>query len=201
MSKSNLLLATAVVALSASLFGCGDGGQAVREKATADSMALAMQEDSIRLADEAQAREDSITQAANAPRTVVKVAGESATTLAAAIKAADLEATLSDTTQKFTVFAPTNAAFASVQSTVDDLLKPENKSKLQDVLKHHVIAGEFKASALKSGEITTAGGTKLRIKVTGSKVTVNGANVTTADVATTNGVIHVIDKVLIPGSK
>ena len=201
MSKSNLLLATAVVALSASLFGCGDGGQAVREKATADSMALAMQEDSIRLADEAQAREDSITQAANAPRTVVKVAGESATTLAAAIKAADLEPTLSDTTQKFTVFAPTNAAFASVQSTVDDLLKPENKSKLQDVLKHHVIAGEFKANSLKNGEITTAGGTKLRIKVAGGKVTVNGANVTTADVATTNGVIHVIDKVLIPGSK
>ncbi|MBC7919926.1 MAG: fasciclin domain-containing protein [Ferruginibacter sp.] len=159
-----------------------------------------MQEDSIRLADEAQAQQEAAAEAANAPRTVVTVAGESAKTLAAAIKAADLESTLSDTTQKFTVFAPTDAAFASIQSTVDNLLKPENKSKLQDVLKHHVIAGEFKASALKSGEITTAGGTKLRIKITGGKVTVNGANVTTADVATTNGVVHVIDKVLVPGS-
>jgi uncharacterized surface protein with fasciclin (FAS1) repeats len=198
MSNPKVLLATIAVAFSAFVIGCGDGGKAAREKATADSLAMVAREDSIAAAD--KAREDSIDQAnlANAPHTVVFVANESAKTLAAAIKAAGLEPTLNDTTQKFTVFAPTDAAFAAIQSNVDDLMKPESKEKLQKLLMNHVIAGQFKSANLKNGEITTAGGGKLKIKVAGKKVTVDGANVTTADVAAVNGVIHVVDKVLLP---
>jgi len=125
------------------------------------------------------------------------VIGENNKTLAAAIKAAGLEPTLNDTTQKFTVFAPTDEAFAAIQSTVDDLLKTENKEKLQKLLMHHVIAGEFKAASLKNGDITSAGGDKLKIKVDNKKPTVDGANVVTADVQAVNGVIHVVDKVLV----
>jgi uncharacterized surface protein with fasciclin (FAS1) repeats len=197
MSNSKLLLATAMVAFGAFLSSCGDGGKAAREKATADSLAAVAREDSLTRASEA--REDSLAKAAeaNAPRTVVRVIGENNKTLAAAIKAAGLEPTLNDTTQKFTIFAPTDAAFAAIQTTVDDLLKAENKEKLQKLLMHHVIAGEFKASTLKNGDITSAGGDKLKIKVDNKKPTVDGANVVTADVQSVNGVIHVVDKVLV----
>ena len=157
MSTHKIVLATALVAFSALVTGCGDGGKAAREKATADSLALVAREDSISAAQAAvdQAREDSIAQAAaaNAPHTVVYVANESAKTLAAAIKAAGLEATLNDTTQKFTVFAPTDAAFAAIQTTVDDLLKPENKEKLQKLLMNHVIAGEFRRRASRMAKL------------------------------------------------
>ncbi len=198
MSNSKVLLATVAVAFGAFVIGCGDGGKAAREKETTDSLAMVARQDSTDAAD--KAREDSITQAeaANAPHTVVFVANESAKTLAAAIKAAGLEPTLSDTTQKFTVFAPTDAAFAAIQSNVDELMKPENKEKLQKLLMHHVIAGKFPSTGLKNGEITTAGGGKLKIKVAGKKVTVDGANVTTPDVQAINGIVHVIDKVLMP---
>jgi uncharacterized surface protein with fasciclin (FAS1) repeats len=201
MSNSKVLVATIAVAFSAFVMGCGDGGKAAREKAaadslrTADSLAQVAREEAEAAAE--QRREDSLA-AANAPHTVVFVANESAKKLAEAIKAAGLEPTLADTTQKFTVFAPTDAAFAAVQTNLDDLMKPENKEKLQKLLMHHVIAGQFKASGLKNGEITTAGGGKLKIKIDGKKITVDGANVTTPDVAATNGVIHVIDKVLMP---
>jgi uncharacterized surface protein with fasciclin (FAS1) repeats len=197
MSNSKVLLATVAVAFSAFVIGCGDGGKAAREKATADSLATVAREDSIAAAD--KAREDSIAAAevANAPHTVVFVANESAKTLAAAIKAAGLEPTLNDTTQKFTVFAPTDAAFAAIQSTMDDLMKPENKEKLQKLLMHHVIAGQFKSTGLKNGDITAAGGKPVKIKVAGKKITVDGANVITPDVQAVNGVIHVIDKVLV----
>jgi uncharacterized surface protein with fasciclin (FAS1) repeats len=197
MSNSKLLMATAVVALGTFLSSCGDGGKAAREKATADSLAAAAREDSLTRA--AEAREDSLAKAAeaNAPKTVVRVIGENNKTLAAAIQAAGLEPTLNDTTQKFTVFAPTDEAFAAIQATVDDLLKTENKEKLQKLLMHHVIAGEFKAASLKNGDITSAGGDKLKIKVDNKKPTVNGANVVTADVQAVNGVIHVVNKVLV----
>ncbi|MES2733570.1 MAG: fasciclin domain-containing protein [Bacteroidota bacterium] len=199
MSTPKLLLATSMVAFCAFVSSCGDGGKAIREKATADSLALVAQADSIALVEKAE--EDSIAAAAAAaaPKTIVYVANESAKKLAAAIKAADLEATLGDTSQKFTVFAPSDEAFAAAQTSVDELLKPENKAKLQSLLKHHVIVGSFKAASLKDGQIiSTAEGTKVKFKVAGGKVTVDGANVTTADVETANGVIHVIDKVLTP---
>jgi|GEM_PF-2176112 len=197
MSNAKILMATALIAFGALLSSCGDGGRAAREKATADSLEAARQ-DSIATA-RSEIYEDSIRRAeeANAPRTVVRVAGENNKTVAELIKTAGLEATLNDTTQKFTLFAPTDAAFAAMQSTVDDLKKPENREKLQKLLMHHVIAGQFKAAALKNGDITAAGGNKLKIKIDNKKPTVDGANVVTPDVQATNGVVHVVDKVLV----
>jgi uncharacterized surface protein with fasciclin (FAS1) repeats len=98
----------------------------------------------------------------------------------------------------YTVFAPTDAAFAKVpKSTIDGLLR--NKAKLKAVLLYHVVAGEVPASkvvTLRSAK--TLNGKSVRIHVASSKVFVNNAKVTTPDVMTTNGVIHVIDRVLIP---
>ena len=133
------------------------------------------------------------------------------TTLVAAVKAAGLVETLKGP-GPFTVFAPTNAAFAALPAgTVDTLLKPENKAKLTTVLTYHVVPGKWDAAAIskmiKDGNgmasIKTVAGGTLTAKATGGKVTVtdeNGgvATVTTADVYQSNGVIHVVDKVLLP---
>lgn len=201
MTNTKNLVATVVVAFSVAFAGCGDGGKAAREKEIADSTAAVAKQDSINQAEQAEADSIAAAAAANAPKTVVVVADSATKTLAAAIKAAELEATL-NSEGPFTVFAPNDAAFAAIQATVDDLLKPENKEKLQSLLKGHVIAGSFSASTLKDGqEISTAEGTKLKVKISGGKVTVNGATVVTPDVKATNGVIHIIDKVLVAGKK
>jgi len=129
---------------------------------------------------------------------IVAVATTDCKTLAAAVKAAGLVETLQGK-GPFTVFAPTDAAFAAIQSEVDKLLKPENKSKLSKILTYHVVSGKLKASDLKDGEeLTTVEGGKLKVTVKEGKVTVGGANVATADIAASNGLIHVIDKVLLP---
>jgi uncharacterized surface protein with fasciclin (FAS1) repeats len=129
---------------------------------------------------------------------IVAIATKSAKTLTAAVKAAGLEKTL-EGTGPFTVFAPTDAAFSSIQKDVDNLLKPENKSRLTKVLTFHVVAGKHMASSLKDNqELTTVEGEKLMVHVKDGKVTVGGAHVTGADVAASNGVIHLIDKVLQP---
>ncbi|MFM9952344.1 MAG: fasciclin domain-containing protein, partial [Saprospiraceae bacterium] len=99
----------------------------------------------------------------------------------------------------FTVFAPTDAAFAAIQSDVDTLLKPENKAKLANILTYHVVSGKAMAADLKDGqELTTVQGGKLKVSIKDGKVMVNGANVTSADVQASNGVVHVIDKVILP---
>jgi len=129
---------------------------------------------------------------------IVAIATTDCKTLAAAVKAAGLVETLQGK-GPFTVFAPTDAAFAAIQSEVDKLLKPENKSKLSKILTYHVVSGKLKASDLKDGEeLTTVEGGKLKVTVKEGKVTVGGANVATADIAASNGLIHVIDKVLLP---
>ena len=135
------------------------------------------------------------------------------TTLVAAVKAAGLVETLKGT-GPFTVFAPTNEAFAALPSgTVDMLLKPENKAKLASVLTYHVVAGNMDAKALmkaaKMGkghmtELTTVQGGKLWVMTKGRNVMIkdekgNIAKVTIADVRQSNGVIHVVDKVLMSG--
>jgi uncharacterized surface protein with fasciclin (FAS1) repeats len=131
-------------------------------------------------------------------KSIVTLASENAKTLAAAVKAADLVETL-ESTGPFTVFAPTDAAFAAIQSDVDSLLKPENKTKLANILTYHVVSGAHLAADLKDGaELTTVQGEKLKVTVNGGKVTIGGANVTAADVAASNGVVHLIDKVLLP---
>ena len=129
---------------------------------------------------------------------IVSIATESAKTLTAAVKAADLVKTLQGA-GPFTVFAPTDAAFAAIQKDVDNLLKPENKAKLVKVLTFHVVSGKLLASQLKDGqELTTVEGEKIKVSIKDNKVSVGGAHVTTADILASNGVIHVIDKVLMP---
>ncbi len=120
-------------------------------------------------------------------------------TLAAALQAAGLVDTLKGK-GPFTVFAPTDAAFAALPAgTVESLLKPENKQKLTDILTYHVVAGNVKAAdVVKLSEAKTVNGKAVAIKVDGGKVQVGGANVVKADIAATNGTIHVIDKVLLP---
>ncbi len=118
-------------------------------------------------------------------------------TLTAALKAADL-VTVLEGPGPFTVFAPTDAAFAALPAgTVEMLLKPENKAKLTKVLTYHVLPTQAVSSSLTSMSATTVEGSPLSITV-GSTVKVNEATVTKADVMAKNGVIHVIDKVLLP---
>ncbi|MDI3336252.1 fasciclin domain-containing protein [Defluviimonas aestuarii] len=120
------------------------------------------------------------------------------TTLAAALEAADLVGTLKGE-GPFTVFAPTDDAFAALPAgTIDDLLKPENKDKLVAVLTYHVVPGAVMSGNLTNGmTATTVNGASVTIMTEGG-VTVNGANVTAADIGATNGVIHVIDAVILP---
>ncbi len=133
------------------------------------------------------------------------------TTLVAAVKAADLVQTLKGP-GPFTVFAPTNAAFAALPpGTVDTLLKPENKTALTKVLTYHVVSGKMDAAAL-SKAIDAGGGKATLTEVSGGMLTATKAgsmimltdesggmaHVTIADVTQSNGVIHVVDKVLLP---
>ena len=127
------------------------------------------------------------------------VAAGSFKTLAAALKAAGLVDTLKGT-GPFTVFAPTDEAFAKLPpGTVESLLKPENKDKLVAILTYHVVAGKAMAKDV-AGMPTakTVNGKELTLKAEGGKVMVNNATVTKADIETSNGVIHVIDTVLLP---
>jgi len=119
-------------------------------------------------------------------------------TLAQALTAADLVETLKGS-GPFTVFAPTDEAFNSLPAgTLADLLKPENKAKLANILKYHVVSGKVMSSDIKAGDVPTVAGESIAIQLNGGKVTVNEAHVTKADIAADNGVIHVIDKVLLP---
>ncbi len=121
------------------------------------------------------------------------------TTLVAAVKQAGLVETLSGA-GPFTVFAPTNEAFAKIPAaTLESLMKPEMKADLTKILTYHVVAGALKAGDLTDGqELTTVQGQKLKVSVKDGKVMINGANVTIADVISSNGVTHVIDGVLMP---
>lgn len=127
------------------------------------------------------------------------VAAGSFKTLAAALTAAGLIDTLKGP-GPFTVFAPTDAAFAKLPAgTVDDLLKPENKAKLTSVLTYHVVPGKVKAAdVVKLTEAKTVQGQSVRIMVADGQVKADGATVTATDVMASNGVIHVIDSVILP---
>jgi transforming growth factor-beta-induced protein len=134
-------------------------------------------------------------------QTVVAIAAGNPdfSTLVAAIKAAGLADALS-ADGPFTVFAPTNAAFAKLSSgTLEDLLKPENKSKLARILTYHVVPAKvLAAEAVKLTTAPTLSGQRLDLVVKGGTLTVDGAAVTKADIVGSNGVIHVIDTVLLP---
>jgi uncharacterized surface protein with fasciclin (FAS1) repeats len=120
-------------------------------------------------------------------------------TLAAALNEAGLVSTLKGS-GPFTVFAPTDAAFAKLPAgTVENLLKPENKDKLTAILTYHVVPGRVMAADVaKLQTAKTVNGKMLNVTTKGSGVTVNDANVTRADIATSNGVIHVVDTVILP---
>jgi uncharacterized surface protein with fasciclin (FAS1) repeats len=120
-------------------------------------------------------------------------------TLAAALGAAGLVDTLKGK-GPFTVFAPTDEAFAKLPAgTVENLLKPENKDQLTAILTYHVVPGNVMAAdVVKLSEAETVNGKKVNIKTEGDTVMINGAKVVSADVAASNGVIHVIDAVILP---
>jgi uncharacterized surface protein with fasciclin (FAS1) repeats len=120
-------------------------------------------------------------------------------TLVSAVQAAELVETLQGE-GPFTVFAPTNEAFEAVgQSTLDELLAPEGKEQRTDILTYHVVPGELMAADLEDGqELETVQGATLRVSVEGDTVKVGDATVASADVDAANGVVHVIDTVLMP---
>ena len=130
----------------------------------------------------------------------VAAANDSFKTLTAALQAAGLTETLAGE-GPFTVFAPTDEAFAALpQEALQALMKPENKEILVKILTYHVVPGKVQSSDLKSGEIQTVEGSPVTVTVDQSKVVVgqNNANVVQPDIEASNGVIHVIDKVLLP---
>lgn len=192
MKKITSFLIVGAFASGAILTSCGDGGKAAKEAARLDSIRVA---DSIAMVEKQIA--DSI---AALPKSIAETAinTPNLSTLVAALSAGELVDVFKGT-DAFTVFAPTNDAFAAIQSTVDGLLKPESKSKLQSVLKYHVVAGTIKAADLTDGqELTTLQGEKLKVSLKDGKVLVGGAEVTNADVAVNNGVVHMVNKVLVP---
>jgi len=126
------------------------------------------------------------------------VAAGSFKTLAAALEAGGLIEAL-QAEGPFTVFAPSDAAFAALpQGTVESLLKPEGLDALVSILKYHVVPGRIYADQLKAGTVKTLQGGSLEVKISEEGVFFNESKVTAADIETTNGVIHVIDKVLLP---
>lgn len=135
---------------------------------------------------------------------VVKVAASSKdhTTLVAAVKQAELVDALSNA-GPFTVFAPTNAAFDKLpKGTVEDLLKPENKEKLQDILQYHVFVGSLKTDLMQDGQtLNEVNGGNIIISKKDGKVIINNSATIIASIPASNGIIHVIDAVLLPPSK
>ena len=181
MQKNILNMLVAVAIASATLVACNNGESKTAEIPATDSV-----------------KEEVM---APAPKDIVDVAIGSPdhTTLVAAVTAAGLVETLKGA-GPFTVFAPTNAAFAALPAgTVDGLLKPESKDALTKILTFHVVAGAVKAADLKDGQkVKTLQGEELTVAIKDGKVTINGANVTAADLTGSNGVVHVIDAVLMP---
>jgi uncharacterized surface protein with fasciclin (FAS1) repeats len=181
--KKNFFSMLSVVALSATVFvACNNSGDS---KPAADTPVKA----------------ETPAAPAEAPKDVVDIAIGSAdhTTLVAAVKAAGLVETLKGA-GPFTVFAPTNAAFNALPAgTVDNLLKPESKADLTAILTYHVVAGSVKAADLTDGQkVKTLQGQDLTVTIKDGKVMINGANVTAADLTGSNGVVHVIDAVVMP---
>lgn len=149
--------------------------------------------------EETQAEE---TTAEQTPGNIVEVAvgAGTFTTLAAALGAADLVSTL-EGEGPFTVFAPTDEAFAALpEGLLDALLLPENVAVLQSILTYHVVSGEVFAADVTTGDVTTVEGSTFMVD-TSEGVVINGtANVTATDIVASNGVIHVIDAVIVPAS-
>jgi uncharacterized surface protein with fasciclin (FAS1) repeats len=187
----NIRLAGAAAVAAALVFtGCSSGSDedtAAEATPTAEATEEAMTED----------MEDA--EATGESGTIVEVAAgnEDFSTLVAAIEAADLVETLNGE-GPFTVFAPTNEAFDALpEGVLDALLLEENQDTLVSILTYHVVPGEVFSTDITDGDVATVEGQTVTLS-TADGVTVNGANVVTADVEASNGVIHVIDAVLLP---
>lgn len=137
----------------------------------------------------------------DADKNIIELAVETdiLATLVAAVKAGDLVETLQGD-GPFTVFAPTNEAFSKLpEGTLDNLLKPENKDQLVAILTYHVVPGKVMSSDLSDGQTAeTANGASIKVGVSSSGVSINKANVIKADIEASNGVVHVIDHVILP---
>lgn len=182
------LAGAAAVAAALVLTGCGSGSNDSDTAAEPTPTASAT-----------QAMPEETTEAMAEPGTIVEVAAgnEDFSTLVAAVQAAGLAETLS-AEGPYTVFAPTNEAFAALPPGVlDALLLPENKDVLTKILTYHVVADAVTSDEITDGAVPTVEGQTVTVS-TANGVTVNGATVVTADVPASNGVIHVIDAVLIP---
>jgi uncharacterized surface protein with fasciclin (FAS1) repeats len=154
------------------------------------------------LAGDCAASKGACASTCTAGKDIVAVASgaENFKTLIAAVKAAGLVETLQGK-GPFTVFAPTDEAFAKLPAgTVEDLLKPENKEKLVAILKYHVVPGKVLAADVKTMEAKTAQGQSVKLRVSDAGVTVDNAKVIKTDLLAENGVIHVIDRVILPNS-
>lgn len=198
-SKQNLIIGLVVAALLAGgiflLANSNDDMDAVNNETTSE---VTNNDNTNR--DAADATNEAEEQSQN----IVELAQATAplSTLVQAVVAADLVDTLSGD-GPFTVFAPSNDAFAELpEETLADLLKPENKADLANILTYHVVAGKALAADLTDGMmLTTVQGEKLRVDIhSDGSVSVGGAMVDTADVEASNGVVHVIDSVLLPSS-
>ena len=132
----------------------------------------------------------------------IAIGSKDHTTLVAAVKAAELVDALSNA-GPFTVFAPTNAAFDKLPAgTVDGLLKPEKKDELTDILQYHVSVGVYKAESLQDGQVLgQVNGGNITISKKDGKIMVNGTATVIASIPASNGIVHVIDGVLLPPKK
>jgi uncharacterized surface protein with fasciclin (FAS1) repeats len=175
--KKTIIALTAIAALPFATFAYNSGGDSYGKK---DKMEKSGYEKKADIVDTA-------------------VAAGSFNTLVAAVKAAGLVETLKGD-GPFTVFAPTDEAFAALpEGTVESLLLPENKDKLIAILTYHVVPAKVKSKDVAAGEAPTVNGQTATIAIDDGNVTIEGANVVKTDVWASNGVIHVIDQVIIPG--
>lgn len=200
MKKSILSLAIAASITAFGVTSCGGG----TEEKTSEETNMEASDENMPVKPEAE-KEEPFVMVGGAKMVPSKdivdnaVGSADHTTLVAAVKAAGLVETLKGE-GPFTVFAPTNAAFDKLpKGTVENLLKPENKGKLTSVLTYHVVPGAIKSGDLKNGQtLKTVQGENLTITEKDGKWFVNGAQITIADVISSNGVTYVIDAVVLP---
>ena len=184
MKKNLLILFTAGLLT----FSCNQGGND-QSQATSDGSST-----------EALTGQSGVKDDVSAKNIVqVAIGSKDHTTLVKAVQAAELVDVLSNA-GPFTVFAPTNAAFDKLPAgTLDNLLKPENKETLQDILQYHVFVGVLQAESFQDGQtFNQVNSANIQINVKDGKVMINNAATIVASIPTSNGIIHVIDAVLLP---
>ncbi|MAP54995.1 fasciclin domain-containing protein [Altibacter sp.] len=207
MKFKSMLLSLAVVGM---LFASCDDSKKKEAEAKAEAEKMEME---AKMAAEKAEEEAKMAKMEMEKNSIAGIAmgNENFSTLVTALKTAELAQTFMEEGE-YTVFAPTNDAFAKVpQATLDNLMKPENKEQLQNLLKYHVVSGEWKADAVVKAiqennnkyNVTTLQGENLVLSLSGDKVMVKDAKggtatVVMADVDASNGVIHAIDKVVMP---